>query len=101
MIETIHFLILSFVVFTIGMFGVSLNRHNLIGLLMNIELMLIAVNINFIAFANQQSSMSGQAMVFFILAIAACEASVGLAIFVTLYRRWQSVSTDRFNQLKG
>jgi NADH-quinone oxidoreductase subunit K len=101
MITTMHYLGLSTTLLMIGLIGVAINMRNLIAILMNIELMLIAVNINFVVFANQFSQLDGQIFVFFILAIAACEAAVGLAIFVKLYQRWKGVETDSFNRLRG
>ena len=101
MITTMHYLGLSTTLLVIGLVGVAINMRNLIAILMNIELMLIAVNINFVVFANQLGQLDGQIFVFFILAIAACEAAVGLAIFVKLYQRWKGVETDSFNRLRG
>ncbi len=101
MITTMHYLGLSTTLLIIGLVGVAINMRNLIAILMNIELMLIAVNINFIVFANLAGQLDGQIFVFFILAIAACEAAVGLAIFVKLYQRWKGVETDSFNRLRG
>ena len=101
MITEVHYLILSMMLLLIGLVGIAINMRNLIAILMNIELMLIAVNINFITFSRLYDQLDGQVFVFFILAIAACEAAVGLAIFVKLYRRWYGVETDSFKQLRG
>ena len=96
-----HYLVLSAVLFTFAMAGIFINRRNLILLLMCIELMLLAVNINFVAIDHFLNRVDGQVMVFFILAVAASEAAIGLAIFIVLYQMYQSIETDRFSQLKG
>ena len=101
MIGLEHYLLLSGIVFSIGMLGMVSNRNNLIGILMCIELMLLAVNINFVAIDQYLQSLTGQVMVFFILAIAAAEAAIGLALFILLYRRYGSIETDQFSELKG
>ncbi|UTC24793.1 NADH-quinone oxidoreductase subunit NuoK [Candidatus Comchoanobacter bicostacola] len=100
MIEVTYLVLLSCVVFVIGIVGVGLNRNNLVAILMNIELMLIAVNINFIAFSNYHQNLEGHIAVFFVLAIAAAEAAIGLAIFVKLYERYHSIQADKFSSLK-
>ena len=81
-----HFLILAAVIFTIGVFGILLNRKNVIVILMSIELMLLAVNINFVTFSSYLHDLTGQIFVMFILTVAAAEAAVGLAIFVVFFR---------------
>jgi NADH-quinone oxidoreductase subunit K len=101
MIGLEHYLVLAALVFSIGFVGMVLNRNNLIAILMCIELMLLAVNINFVAIDHFLNSVDGQVMVFFILAVAASEAAIGLAIFIVLYQMYQSIETDRFSQLKG
>lgn len=95
-----HYLSLSAILFSIGMVGV-LMRKNVIVMLMSIEVMLNAVNLSFIAFANYLGNINGQIMVFFVMTIAAAEAGVGLAIVVMVYKRFQEVNIRFFEQLKG
>ena len=101
MIGLEHYLILAALVFMIGLLGMVLNRNNLISLLMCAELMLIAININLVAFSYFTKSMIGQVWVFFILAVAAAEAAIGLAIFIVLYRQHATIQTESFHQLTG
>lgn len=96
-----HFLILSAVLFSIGVVGVFLNRKNLIVLLMAIELMLLAVNMNFVAFSHFLGDMGGQVFVFFILTVAAAEAAIGLAILVVLFRNLRTIHVDDLDSLQG
>jgi NADH-quinone oxidoreductase subunit K len=96
-----HFLILGAILFAISMVGIFLNRKNLIVLLMAIELMLLAVNMNFVAFSRYLQDPNGQLFVFFILAVAAAEAAVGLAILILLFRNLKTIHVDDLNQLKG
>ncbi len=96
-----HFLILGAIVFSIGVVGVFLNRKNLIVLLMAIELMLLAVNMNFIAFSHFLGDMGGQVFVFFILTVAAAEAAIGLAILVVLFRNLRTIHVDDLDSLQG
>ncbi|MDR1350254.1 MAG: NADH-quinone oxidoreductase subunit NuoK [Zoogloeaceae bacterium] len=96
-----HFLILGAILFAISIMGIFLNRKNLIVLLMAIELMLLAVNTNFVAFSRYLQDPNGQLFVFFILAVAAAEAAVGLAILVLLFRNLKSIQVDDLNRLKG
>ena len=96
-----HFLILGAVLFSIGVVGVFLNRKNLIVLLMAIELMLLAVNMNFIAFSSFMDDMAGQVFVFFILTVAAAESAIGLAILVLLFRNVGSINVEDLDRLKG
>jgi NADH-quinone oxidoreductase subunit K len=96
-----HFLILGAVLFAISVVGIFLNRKNVIILLMAIELMLLAVNMNFIAFSHYLSDMSGQVFVFFILTVAAAESAIGLAILVALFRNLQTINVDDLDSLKG
>jgi NADH-quinone oxidoreductase subunit K len=96
-----HFLILGALLFSIGVVGIFMNRKNLIVLLMAIELMLLAVNINFIAFAHFLDDLSGQVFVFFILTVAAAESAIGLAILVALFRNLRSINVDDLGSLKG
>ena len=96
-----HYLILGAILFAIGVVGIFLNRKNLIVLLMAIELMLLAVNTNFIAFSHYLNDLSGQLFVFFILVVAAAEAGIGLAILVVLFRNLSSIHVDDLDSLKG
>src|SRR5437016_3776463 len=96
-----HFLILGAVLFAISIVGIFLNRKNVIILLMAIELMLLAVNTNFIAFSHYLGDMSGQVFVFFILTVAAAESAIGLAILVVLFRNLQTIDVDDLDNLKG
>jgi len=96
-----HFLILGALLFAIGIVGIFLNRKNVIILLMAIELMLLAVNTNFIAFSHYLNDISGQVFVFFILTVAAAESAIGLAILVVLFRNLATINVDDLNSLKG
>ena len=96
-----HYLGLSAMLFMISMYGLVLNRQNIISLLMCIELMLLAVNTNFIVFSNSFNLLSGQIFVLFILAVAAAESAIGLAIFVLMYRSKKSVDLNDMAELKG
>jgi NADH-quinone oxidoreductase subunit K len=96
-----HFLILGAILFAISVVGIFLNRKNLIVLLMAIELMLLAVNLNFIAFSHFLGDLSGQVFVFFILTVAAAESAIGLAILVALFRNLRSINVDDLGSLKG
>lgn len=96
-----HYLVLSAVLFTFAMAGIFINRRNLILLLMCIELMLLAVNFNFIAFSRYLGDEVGQVFVFFILTVAAAEAAIGLAILVVLFRNRSSINVGELNKLKG
>ena len=96
-----HFLILGALLFAISIVGIFLNRKNVIILLMAIELMLLAVNMNFIAFSHYLNDISGQVFVFFILTVAAAESAIGLAILVVLFRNLNTINVDDLNQLKG
>ncbi|MBS4020453.1 MULTISPECIES: NADH-quinone oxidoreductase subunit NuoK [Azonexus] len=96
-----HFLILGAILFAIAVVGIFLNRKNLIVLLMAIELMLLAVNMNFVAFSHFLGDLSGQVFVFFILAVAAAEAAIGLAILIVLFRNLKSIHVDDLGSLKG
>ena len=96
-----HYLILSAVLFTFAMAGIFINRRNLILLLMCIELMLLAVNFNFIAFSRYLGDEVGQVFVFFILTVAAAEAAIGLAILVVLFRNKSSINVSELNKMKG
>ncbi len=96
-----HYLILSAILFSIGIVGIFLNRKNLILLLMAIELILLSVNFNFIAFSYYWADLHGQVFVFFILTVAAAEAGIGLAILVTLFRNLRTMRIKDLNQLQG
>ena len=96
-----HFLVLGAVLFAISVVGIFLNRKNVIILLMAIELMLLAVNMNFIAFSHFLNDLSGQVFVFFILTVAAAESAIGLAILVVLFRNLRTINVDDIDGLKG
>ena len=101
MIALGHMLALGAVLFSISVAGIFLNRKNIIVLLMSIELMLLAVNINFIAFSRQFGDPDGQIFVFFILTVAAAELAIGLAILVTLFRTRRTINVTEIDTLKG
>jgi NADH-quinone oxidoreductase subunit K len=101
MIGLDHFLVLGSVLFAISVLGIFLNRKNIIVLLMAIELMLLAVNINFIAFSHFLNDTAGQIFVFFILTVAAAESAIGLAILVVLFRARRSINVEDLDSLKG
>ena len=96
-----HFLVLGAVLFAISVVGIFLNRRNLIVLLMAIELMLLAVNLNFVAFSHFLDDPSGQVFVFFILTVAAAESAIGLAILVALFRNLNTINVEDLDSLKG
>ncbi|MCB1963986.1 MAG: NADH-quinone oxidoreductase subunit NuoK [Rhodocyclaceae bacterium] len=101
MLSLSHYLILAAVLFSIAVVGIFLNRKNLIVLLMAIELMLLSVNLNFVAFSHYLGDLAGQIFVFFILTVAAAEAAIGLAILVVLFRNLRTIHVDDLNSLKG
>ena len=101
MITLNNYLILGAILFSLSVAGIIINRKNLIVLLMCIELMLLAVNINFIAFSRFLGDVSGQVFVFFILTVAAAEAAIGLAILVTLFRNRRTINVAELDSLKG
>ena len=101
MIPLQHFLVLGALLFAISVIGIFMNRKNLIVLLMAIELMLLAVNMNFIAFSHARGDLAGQVFVFFILTVAAAESAIGLAILVALFRNLRSIHVDDLGTLKG
>ena len=101
MIGLSHYLILGALMFAISVIGIFLNRKNVIILLMAIELMLLAVNLNFIAFSHYLNDIAGQVFVFFILTVAAAESAIGLAILVVLFRNLRTINVDDLDQLKG
>jgi NADH-quinone oxidoreductase subunit K len=96
-----HYLVLAAIVFAISMAGIFLNRKNVLILLMAIELMLLSVNLNFIAFSSYLQDMAGQVFVFFILTVAAAESAIGLAILVLLFRNVGSIDVEELDRLKG
>lgn len=96
-----HYLVLGAMLFSLSIIGIFLNRKNLIVLLMAIELMLLAVNTNFVAFSHYLDDMHGQIFVFFILTVAAAESAIGLAILVLLFRNKSSINVDELDTLKG
>ena len=96
-----HYLTVSAILFTLGIFGIFLNRKNVIIILMSIELMLLAVNINMVAFSTQLQDLVGQIFAMFVLTVAAAEAAIGLAILVTYYRNRGSIAVEDVNLMKG
>ncbi|MGH1398362.1 MAG: NADH-quinone oxidoreductase subunit NuoK [Alphaproteobacteria bacterium] len=96
-----HYLTLAAVLFTIGVFGMFLNRKNVIVILMSVELMLLAVNINFVAFSAYLYDLTGQVFTLFILTVAAAEAAIGLAILVVFFRNKGSIAVEDIAELKG
>jgi NADH-quinone oxidoreductase subunit K len=96
-----HYLILGSLLFAISVIGIFLNRKNVIVLLMAIELMLLAVNMNFIAFSHYLNDTAGQVFVFFILTVAAAESAIGLAILVVLFRNLRTINVEDLKSLKG
>jgi NADH-quinone oxidoreductase subunit K len=96
-----HYLVLGGILFAISVLGIFLNRKNVIILLMAIELMLLAVNMNFIAFSHYLGDIHGQIFVFFILTVAAAESAIGLAILVVLFRNMRTINVDDLDHLKG
>jgi len=101
MIPLSNYLVLGAILFSIGVMGIFLNRKNVITILMAIELILLAVNINFVAFSQHLNNLAGQVFVFFILTVAAAEAAVGLAILVLFFRNRRSIDVDDINSLNG
>jgi len=96
-----HFLVLGAMLFAVSVVGIFLNRRNIIVLLMAIELMLLAVNMIFIAFSHYNNDLAGQVFVFFILTVAAAESAIGLAILVVLFRNLNSIDVEDLDSLKG
>ena len=101
MLSLSHFLILGAILFAISVVGIFLNRKNLIVLLMAIELMLLAVNMNFVAFSHYLGDVAGQVFVFFILTVAAAESAIGLAILIVMFRNMRTIHVDDLDSLKG
>ena len=96
-----HFLFLGAILFTLGVLGIFLNKKNVIIILMSIELILLAVNINFVAFSVYLGDLSGQIFAMFTLTVAAAEAAIGLAILVVFFRNLGSIEVQQINKLKG
>jgi len=101
MITINHYLVLASILFVIGIFGVFLNKKNIIIILMSIELMLLSVNINFVAFSSYLNDIMGQIFSLLILTVAAAEAAIGLAILVIYFRNKGSILVDDINEMKG
>ncbi len=101
MVGLSEYLIVAAVLFSLGVIGLFLNRKNVIAILMCIELMLLAVNINLVAFSHYLNDISGQIFVFFVLTVAACEVAIGLAILVSFYRLRRSIEIEDINTLQG
>jgi NADH-quinone oxidoreductase subunit K len=101
MITITHFLVLGAILFSLAVAGIFINRKNLIVLLMSIELMLLAVNMNFVAFSYYLNDLAGQVFVFFILTVAAAEAAIGLAILVVVFRNRGTINVQDLDEMKG
>lgn len=101
MLALSDYLIVAAILFGIGMAGIVINRKNIITLLMSVELILLAVNTNFVAFSYYLNNITGQVFVFFILTVAAAEAAIGLAIMVVLFRRRGTIEVQQLDRLKG
>ncbi|MHB1950971.1 MAG: NADH-quinone oxidoreductase subunit NuoK [Acidiferrobacteraceae bacterium] len=101
MISLSQYLILGAILFALGIVGIFLNRKNVVVLLMAIELMLLAVNMNFVAFSHYLNNAAGQIFVFFILTVAAAESAIGLAILIVLFRNRSTINVDDLDTLKG
>ncbi len=101
MVSLSHYLVLGAILFAVSVVGIFLNRKNVIILLMAIELMLLAVNMNFIAFSHYLADPAGQMFVFFILTVAAAESAIGLAILVALFRNLKTIDVEDLDSLKG
>jgi NADH-quinone oxidoreductase subunit K len=96
-----HYLSVAAILFTLGIFGIFLNRKNVIIILMSIELMLLAVNINLVAFSTTLGDLTGQVFAMFVLTVAAAEAAIGLAILVVYFRNRGNIAVEEINMLKG
>jgi NADH-quinone oxidoreductase subunit K len=101
MIGLNHYLVLSGILFTLGVFGIFINRKNVIVILMSIELILLSVNINFVAFSTFLGDLTGQVFALLVLTVAAAEAAIGLAILVVYYRNRGSIAVEDINMMKG
>lgn len=100
-VELSNYLVVAAILFTIGIFGIFLNRKNVIIILMSVELMLLAVNINFVAFSTHLGDLVGQVFALFVLTVAAAEAAIGLAILVVYFRNRGSIAVEDINLMKG
>ena len=100
-IGTEHFLVVSAILFTLGVFGIFLNRRNVIIILMSVELILLSVSINMVAFSAQLHDLTGQVFSMFILTVAAAEAAIGLAILVSFFRNRDTIAVEDISSLKG
>ncbi|MBI5314273.1 NADH-quinone oxidoreductase subunit NuoK [Methylocystis sp. NLS-7] len=96
-----HYLVVAAVLFTLGVAGIILNRKNIIVILMSVELILLAVNLNFVAFSQSLADLTGQVFALFVLTVAAAEAAIGLAILVAFYRNRGTIAVEDINSLKG
>jgi NADH-quinone oxidoreductase subunit K len=96
-----HYLTVAAILFTLGIFGIFVNRKNVIIILMSIELMLLAINLNFVAFSAYLGDLAGQVFAMFVLTVAAAEAAIGLAILVIYFRRRGTIAVDDVNRMKG
>jgi NADH-quinone oxidoreductase subunit K len=96
-----HYLVVAALLFTLGIFGIFLNRRNVIIILMSVELMLLAVNINFVAFSSFLHDLTGQIFAMFVLTVAAAEAAIGLAILVVYFRNRGTIAVEDINLMKG
>ncbi len=101
MIQTIDFVIIAAILFCIGVSGIFINRKNIISLLMSIELMLLAVNINFVAFSTQMNDLVGQIFAIFILTVAGAEAAIGLAILISYFNHKNNIDIENISSMKG
>lgn len=101
MVTLTDYLVLGAILFALGMFGIFINRKNMIILLMSVELLLLAVNMNFVAFSHFLHDIAGQVFVFFVLTVAAAESAIGLAIIVVLFRNRASINVRDLDHLKG
>jgi len=100
-VDIAHYLTVSAILFTIGIFGIFLNRKNVIIILMSVELILLAVNLNFVAFSSVLHDLVGQIFALFVLTVAAAEAAIGLAILVVFFRNRGSIAVEDINMMKG
>ncbi|MGD9542947.1 MAG: NADH-quinone oxidoreductase subunit NuoK [Methylocystis sp.] len=96
-----HYLVVAAILFTLGVAGIILNRKNIIVILMSIELILLSVNLNFVAFSQSLADLTGQVFALFVLTVAAAEAAIGLAILVAFYRNRGTIAVEDINTLKG
>ncbi len=101
MIGLEHYVCLATIMFVIGLIGIAINRNNMVSLLMSIELILLACNTNFVTFSKMHHELTGDVFVFFVLAIAAIETAIGLAILVVIFRQLKTIDSDKLSELKG